>query len=386
MTVSNYKVSNVVVDFGADPTGSADSTGKFQSALNTTFTNSNFDTALYIPGGTYKITSPLYWFDCTSPVIFGEGFRSSVLNFVPSTTGNSITSGIDGGTMTPCIYMNGISEALVEGIGIQGPGNDSTPAGPTICGVFMSQNGSHLYTGRNVFRHTAFDDLGFGVLANSSMNCDASNLWNCWFDHCAYAGLRLGGAAQIDWTITCGGMSNCAGSSTFDPLTSTAGDHNAAVAVDGGGLTSIGYMSFVSNKCDVCDNGTQAIGVVGGSSSSLVSIATIGNNISVTGLQYRPAGSLNGRMFDTTFNGTIHAVGCEYAPLANTGVGYIGQMGTNGRLILDALTVREQGGVGRIAGGASSKLYLRANNWSSVKNPALFTEFSGTKVYNPDGD
>lgn len=232
----------------------------------------------------------------------------------------------------------------------------------------------------------AFDDLAFGILANSSTNCDASAVWNCWFDHCSLAGLRLGSGAQIDWSVTLGGISNCGVSATFDPLTSTAGDHNAAIAVDGGGLTSIGYMSFAGNTCDVCHNGVQSLGIIGGTSSSLVSLATIGTNISVTGIQYRPAESLSGRLFDLTFGGQIHAAGCEYAPLANNGVGYIGQLGSAGRLILDGLTVREQGGIGRIAGGADSRIYLRANNWSSVKNPNLFTEFSGTKAYNPDGD
>lgn len=67
-----------VLDFGADPTGSTDSTAAIQAAVN----SKNGFLAIYFPTGTYKITSTII-FSYDRYFVYGDGVASKI-NFMPT--------------------------------------------------------------------------------------------------------------------------------------------------------------------------------------------------------------------------------------------------------------------------------------------------------------
>lgn len=81
LTKASYSMINGapvnVLDYGADPTGVANSTAAFQAALSVD------NRPVYVPKGTYLITDTLNLTGTT--VIFGDGRSSSSINFKPLT-------------------------------------------------------------------------------------------------------------------------------------------------------------------------------------------------------------------------------------------------------------------------------------------------------------
>lgn len=73
-----YGASINVLDFGADPTGVADSTAAVQAAVN----SQNGFCSIYFPAGTYKITSTIT-FVYDRYFVYGDGVASRI-NFVPT--------------------------------------------------------------------------------------------------------------------------------------------------------------------------------------------------------------------------------------------------------------------------------------------------------------
>lgn len=67
-----------VLDFGADPTGATDSTAAIQAAVNA----KNGFSAIYLPAGTYKITSTIT-FSYDRYFVYGDGVATKI-NFVPT--------------------------------------------------------------------------------------------------------------------------------------------------------------------------------------------------------------------------------------------------------------------------------------------------------------
>jgi hypothetical protein len=100
---SDFSLVNVI-DFGADPTGAADSTAAIQAAINAA---EAFGTAIgartggivYFPSGTYSVTAPLTFSQTlpTSVALIGSGYRSAVIvgnfaGYIISKTDNNIPS------------------------------------------------------------------------------------------------------------------------------------------------------------------------------------------------------------------------------------------------------------------------------------------------------
>ena len=80
-TASKLQESVSVLDFGADPTGVSDSTTAIQAAITACQSSG---AALYIPTGTYKITSSL---SITSKIkIYGDGNQRSILSLNTSSS------------------------------------------------------------------------------------------------------------------------------------------------------------------------------------------------------------------------------------------------------------------------------------------------------------
>lgn len=121
------QVINVASDFGADPSGVADSTSAIQAAINTGAK------AIFIPTGTYKVTAPITVSQSTAmPRIFGAGKGASILQAsgtfnavfeVGSVSAQSLRGtfqdlqiNCNGAIVQYCIYGNRIEEFDFVGV------------------------------------------------------------------------------------------------------------------------------------------------------------------------------------------------------------------------------------------------------------------------------
>ena len=82
---------NVVTVYGADPTGTADSTTAIQNALNAAAVKYAPKRTVYFPAGTYKITSTLTWGGVTSAEFVGCG-RNTILKWAGASGGAMLWS------------------------------------------------------------------------------------------------------------------------------------------------------------------------------------------------------------------------------------------------------------------------------------------------------
>ncbi len=114
-----------VLDFGADPTGVADSRDAIVNAILT-------DKAVYFPAGTYKIASSIDFgaianstsIEIRNVVLYGEGAYKSIITYTG--TGTMLIGGTNGpasGGYIQSLNMQGLS---VRGTGVQGSGTPAT--------------------------------------------------------------------------------------------------------------------------------------------------------------------------------------------------------------------------------------------------------------------
>jgi hypothetical protein len=100
-TLTNKLAQTVsVLDFGADPTGTTDSTAAIQAAHNASVANNFFD--VYFPTGTYLLNSGLTW----SPFVCPKSGGDVVFNF-SAASGTLFTLSSDYGQPTITISSNG---------------------------------------------------------------------------------------------------------------------------------------------------------------------------------------------------------------------------------------------------------------------------------------
>ena len=75
-----------ILDFGADPTGVADSTAAIQAAIDSVVSGGGTDGGLvYFPAGTYKVTSTIT-ISSNGVHLIGDGMNATMINFMPSAT------------------------------------------------------------------------------------------------------------------------------------------------------------------------------------------------------------------------------------------------------------------------------------------------------------
>ena len=116
---------NNVLDYGADPTGFADSTSAIQAALNAGVT--------YIPTGTYRVTSSLLLPSATK--VYGDGRRDTIIN--SEVIGDSLFK--PNGEIVFCY----IADMKLQGnnlTGASGNGHAINFIDPSAGGAFSPQN------------------------------------------------------------------------------------------------------------------------------------------------------------------------------------------------------------------------------------------------------
>ena len=129
-----------VVDFGADPTGTADATNVIQLAVN------SGAKAVYFPAGTYKITSQI---DLVSnQVLFGDGQDQSII----SVSGSSWSA-------TYALYGEDTGSVEIRNLGFVGSSHASTAAV-----VYLENTGTAKLVGPKI-KYCSFTGLnGYSVV------------------------------------------------------------------------------------------------------------------------------------------------------------------------------------------------------------------------------
>ena len=171
-------VINVVADYGADPTGSADSSTAFQNALNAAGSGSSGaggyggGPAVYIPPGTYKVNSQLTIGNNTT--IFGDSQWNTVINTNVA------------GTL---FYGQGRTDTTIRGLTLQQTGSRGTSRGINTGGgffwnledlnvygfhqgFFTFQSVYHMYTRCN------FEQCDFGMYFDGNNGVWGSDYYN----------------------------------------------------------------------------------------------------------------------------------------------------------------------------------------------------------------
>ena len=145
-----------VLDFGADPTGTLDSTGAIQAALNT-------GSAVYIPAGTYSISALIYT-TASGQRVFGDGILQTIIQ---NTTNNEPLFCFG----NPAITSGATEFCTLEGLTLHGKVDGATlwgvfipNAGDTSAGQYegMSNSVNNYYNGLTSFPRAVWTEPARG--------------------------------------------------------------------------------------------------------------------------------------------------------------------------------------------------------------------------------
>lgn len=369
-----------VKEFGAIGNGTADDTAAIQAAFDAAFgppesphgnTNRALNKPVFLPGGNYRITSPLYLIGIQGGMIFGNGTESTTLSFESPGTGNSVIPTGDGSEITPCIMTNGISYTRIEGMTIGSNSSSNT------AGIYLFTDGTFLSTA-DIFSNLLISGFTNGILGGyggSGGNCDNMQFHNVVFTLCTLAGLRVVGQNALNYGVYGGGGSSCCSTST-----GPGGNRGAVYSAVGGSISPICGASFSGNEWDIISGSASSVSIIGASSESQKCIGMAGTACHVSGVSYRPVNSSGCKFVDCTYTGMAKIDSCHFSPGNDTGAGTIVELGNIGIAVVDALYMGD-GGVSCVySGTAGSKLYLRGSRDFSGSAP--LTGFGGTVAQN----
>jgi hypothetical protein len=219
---------NVKTDFGAMGDGVTDDTMAFQYALNALEAPSSHASVLYIPAGTYKITSSLEYISrncstyCSGKSIIGESPTNTILEWQGAPSGASL------------ITLDGINRMQFDRLTLNGQG-----ALITLVNETMHQG--CCYDGSNEYTDDVFENAAIGIQAgdNSVGCCSAeTKVDRDIFVDLAEAGISFEDWNALDWYVRY---------STFEH------DRFGVTNVYGeGGAVHLDHNFFAYNTVDSC--------------------------------------------------------------------------------------------------------------------------------------
>lgn len=330
--------------------------------VNSTFENIAFS-------GSPSVAQPTVTLTTNATTAAGAGSRTLHFASVPATikanmfvfdsTVRTVPTVVTG-TVVSTTATTVVLSADVDGVGV-GSG-DTIYFASGITGIYIFQSGSNNSTSAITFRNLNFNSFGFcGIFCDGTANCEDCSLYDCQFNFCAYAGLRLFGQNTLNWGVHGGGSAVSGVLSTFKSAVTT-GNGSAAFSVQGGGITAMNNVSISGGTdcVDIFQNGSQPIAVIGGRSESLTSI--INNTTMVLqGWNWGPTTSTGCTAIDLSFGGAIRLEGCTIgANVTPSGTpALLCLMGNGGVLDINNTFFQNSSNLLGISGGGGSKFYLR---------------------------
>ena len=145
-TASKLQESVSVLDFGADPTGSTDSTAFMQAAINACVTSG---AALYIPTGTYKITASL---TIGARIrMYGDGNRRSIISLNTSSTS------------TYALSISITDNSSIIGLDIGGIGIIGNAGSAYGCGIYVATTATNSAISQSILHDIYITNVTTGV-------------------------------------------------------------------------------------------------------------------------------------------------------------------------------------------------------------------------------
>jgi hypothetical protein len=182
---------NVKTNFGAVGDGVTDDTIAFQYALNALESPTSHASVLYIPAGTYKITSSLNYIStncntyCTGKSIIGESPANTILKWHGDATGSAM------------LTLDGISRMQFDRLTLDGSGAEITLVNETM-------HQGCCYDGSNEYSDDVFENAAIGIQAgdNTVGCCSAeTKVDRDTFAHFTKAGISLEDWNAVDWYV-----------------------------------------------------------------------------------------------------------------------------------------------------------------------------------------
>jgi hypothetical protein len=175
---------NVKTKFGAVGDGVTDDTIAFQYALNTLESASSHASVLYIPAGTYKITSSLDYISpncstyCTGKSIIGESPTNTILKWRGDATGSAM------------LTLDGINRMQFDRLTLDGSGAQITLVNETM-------HQGCCYDGSNEYSDDVFENAAIGLQAgDNTVGCCSAETK---VDRDTFANLTKAGISLEDW-------------------------------------------------------------------------------------------------------------------------------------------------------------------------------------------
>jgi hypothetical protein len=182
---------NVKTDFGAVGDGVANDTMAFQYAFNALESASSHASVLYIPAGTYNITSGLDYIStncatyCTGKSIIGESPTNTILEWQGDASG------------TAMITLDGINRMQFDRLTLDGGGAQITLVNETM-------HQGCCYDGSNEYSDNVFENAAIGLQAgdNTAGCCSAeTKVDRDMFANLTKAGISLEDWNAVDWYV-----------------------------------------------------------------------------------------------------------------------------------------------------------------------------------------
>ena len=181
---------NVKTNFGAVGDGMTDDTIAFQYALNALASPSSHASVLYIPAGTYKITSSLNYIStncniyCTGKSIIGESPTNTILKWQGDATGSAM------------LTLDSINRMQFDRLTLDGSGAEIT---------LVNETANNAYAGSNEYSDDVFENAAIGLEAgdNSAFcGCTAeTKVDRDTFANMTKAGMSLESWNALDWYV-----------------------------------------------------------------------------------------------------------------------------------------------------------------------------------------
>jgi hypothetical protein len=217
-----------VLDFGADPTGVADSTAAFNLATKSTYTSTgnfdqNFPGGVFVPAGKYLISGTIYVHK--GQHLFGAGAGASKLDCsgmtsatVPVIKMGFSTTAEDAGALAPevsglftyggptsyGIVQSSVAGALIYDMMITSPGiGIALSGGDTIVSntiIDQGLNGITLSGQNNIISDVLFYNMNYGITVNS--NTYDCQIDNCHFEYVQYSDIAFAASSTNIENVT----------------------------------------------------------------------------------------------------------------------------------------------------------------------------------------
>jgi Pectate lyase superfamily protein len=241
--------ANIKTAYGAKGDGVADDTTAFARAFADLGTTVQTRKVLYIPAGTYKITSRVAMRSRISVSVIGESAETTKIVWA----GNPAP-----GKPEDCMFLlDGVAYSRVNRLSFEGPSG--------MIGIRQSWSGGNYFDSGNEYADNVFRGLGWGILGGDfGQGAAETSVLRCRFYNISQAAVSVNNWNALDWWVRDCFFQNCKygvtnrgrydthnddGSGNFNVYSSTfVGSTAADIYVGNTGIFNVRWNTSVNSK------------------------------------------------------------------------------------------------------------------------------------------